>query len=460
MNSSAAQRSECPRCGTKFGHRSSLVRHLRRNCNEPQANTIRRKSCSQCASDKTRCSLQRPNCSRCTSRGLACQYPTPSSDAAPASNEIPQAPVLDGHFDGLHMLSHAPLAQVGEVEPLSDSIFSNLDDIDFNNLGSLPWSLRRVEDAGTGIVISDDQMNQNLATPELISAPLTPGLEAAQTPETASEALVNHSMEIIFRVVRTWPKMLAEEFQLPPLVHPTQVSPNKTAQPLAHCITLSKMWHGQCKGAEQMVYSTILRELTNLLDDFRDYDEETLLAALQAVVIYTIILLFPSKDALWKLPEDSTIFFQTQRLVYHVVSTGLFLQEEREQKQPSFYAWLHVTSKRRAVLSLYLLQWAYSVFHGTSSFDCKELGFMPAPAAKILWEAHDEHAWNTRYIRWLARWGGQGYLQGEFDKIKRGIVMEARAEKWLEETDEFGFIMISIVNATDYHPPLFGALVC
>lgn len=145
---------------------------------------------------------------------------------------------------------------------------------------------------------------------------------------------------------------------------------------------------------------------------------------------------------------DATIFREIQRIIYDVVKTGLFLQEEKEQARPSWNTWIHVTSKRRAVLSLYITHWAYSVFHEAQGFDCRDLAFMPAPAAKVLWQAGTEEEWNTLYIRWLARWDGRGFLQGEFDKIRPGIVMPPRAEKWLEETDEFGFIMISISKAS------------
>lgn len=161
------------------------------------------------------------------------------------------------------------------------------------------------------------------------------------------------------------------------------------------------------------------------------------------MVIYITILLFPkSSSTTWSAGHD--LFLKIQRIVYHAVGTGLFLREEREQIRPSWEAWIHVTSKRRAVLSMYLLHWAYAIWQKVPCFDCKEIGFMPAPAAKVLWQAGSEEQWNTLYTRWLARWDGRGYLQGEFDKIRPGNSMDSRAEKWLEETDEFGFIMISI----------------
>lgn len=169
-----------------------------------------------------------------------------------------------------------------------------------------------------------------------------------------------------------------------------------------------------------------------------------LLAVLQAVVIYSIILLSPSR-APQTSPDDNEIVFQkVESLVWHVVRDGLFLKEERAQTRPCWKAWIHVASKRRAVLTLYLLHWAHSVLHNVQCFDCKDLGLMPAPAPKVLWQASTEQEWNTKYIHWLSRWSGRIYLQAEIGDILPGNTLNSRAEKWFGEIDEFGFIMASI----------------
>ncbi|KAJ5273169.1 hypothetical protein N7478_008294 [Penicillium angulare] len=263
--------------------------------------------------------------------------------------------------------------------------------------------------------------------------------------DSNSVALANHSMELIFRVLRTWPQMLAEGFQDPPIFHSTQLSSQaKLPRPLATCITLAKMWHGQCPGAEDMVRATILQELDQVIKKSEESDEEMLLASLQAVVMYTIILLSPSADSQNERTNDDIVFRKVEFFVWHVVRGGLFLSEERAQTRPSWVAWIHVTSKRRAILTLYLLHWAYSVLHKVPCFDCRDLGFMPAPAPKALWQAHTEHEWNTKYILWLGRWSGHIYLQAEFGHISPGAVLSTRAERWLGEADEFAFIMASI----------------
>ncbi|CAI7639993.1 unnamed protein product [Penicillium pancosmium] len=241
--------------------------------------------------------------------------------------------------------------------------------------------------------------------------------------------------------------MLAEEFQAPPLFHAAQLTPGmKLPLPLATCITLTKMWNGTCEGAEDLVRKIILQELGNLVDHDQSESLEggELIAVLQAVVIYAIMLISPSNHSKSPLPDHNEIFRKIELLIYRIVHNGLFLQEERDQKRPTWAEWIDVTSKRRAVLSLYLLHWAYSVLYRVPCFDCADLGFMPAPAPKVLWQATTEREWDTRYIQWLGRWSGKLYLQAELGWIKPGAVMNARAERWLEETDEFGFIMISI----------------
>jgi hypothetical protein len=60
--------------------------------------------------------------------------------------------------------------------------------------------------------------------------------------------------------------MIAEEFQLPPLFHSSQISNKVLPSPLANCFTLTKM---QCEGAEEIVQKTILKEVDTVLGKVR-----------------------------------------------------------------------------------------------------------------------------------------------------------------------------------------------
>ncbi|KAL2813047.1 hypothetical protein BDW59DRAFT_35202 [Aspergillus cavernicola] len=456
------KKTQCPFCATTFSHRSSLIRHLRKKCNQPQPQTVRRKACTQCVTDKTRCNLKRPSCSRCSMRQIPCHYiyhpDSSSSLLSPEKDET--SPTLQVDPSVLPKASGTPVLQ----EPQTPADSSSLFDLLFSDPSN--WDLTLANEFNPFLSPRRDStalipnQTEHMFSSDLIedfSTALRPPTPKTNT-ESPAAALATHSMEFIFRVLRSWPRMLAEDFQTPPIIHHTQIADSMALpQTLANCITLVKMWHGQCQGAEAMVHRLIVSEVDTLLVKFEELDEQALLAVLQATTIYLIILLFPTGTARPTLPE-ANLFRRIQDLVNYSAGTGLFLPEEREQMRPTWSAWVHVTAKRRAVLALYLLRFAYSVFHNVPPFNCRELGFMPAPAARVLWHAQTEQEWNSLYIKWLARWSGHVYIQGEFDRIQPGIKMEDRAEKWLEETDEFGMIMMSIVNATDYRYPVFSPL--
>lgn len=135
---------------------------------------------------------------------------------------------------------------------------------------------------------------------------------------------------------------------------------------------------------------------------------------------------------------------------FFVASSGLVLQEESQHVRPAWQVWSHVESKRRAIMSLYVLNWAHSVYYNAQqNFDCHRLSRVPASAAKFLWQATDEETWNTLYTRWLAQWEGHTFIQAEFMTIGPEIVMNPRVETWLEDADEFGFITMVLVNAAE-----------
>ncbi|KAI8631367.1 hypothetical protein F5Y19DRAFT_28121 [Xylariaceae sp. FL1651] len=266
--------------------------------------------------------------------------------------------------------------------------------------------------------------------------------------------LVNHSMQTLFRAFRSWPRMLAKGIQLPPIIHFFQfrddggeVGGVGTPQPLGRCITLCKMWAGQAENSEQIVQNAVKNEVECILAKYRTADAPTLLAAMQSLIILLLLLLFPSNRQSTFSVVPAPVFAAIQNMSYHALRTGMLLHEEAAHTRPPWRVWAHIEAKRRTLVTMYFLQWAYSVYHGTRHFNCLELGRMLAPGPKYLWQATDEKTWNNLYTRWLAQWNGRELVQAEFFLVERGVVMDPRVELWLEDADELGFLMLSIMNA-------------
>ncbi|KAJ6031018.1 hypothetical protein N7540_001750 [Penicillium herquei] len=229
-------------------------------CNRNQSQ--RRKACHQCVSSKAKCNLKRPSCSRCHLRGVICQYTT---------SEEPNTPVFEATElsieENIPSLSTPDISNIFQSQPLQAIFDPNLFDTFFSDLG--PCSSVSPSDL---VLQSSENMNpeevipcgnnNRFSSPEYEPPDRTSFSQLQNYSEVSSAALANHSMELIFRVLRTWPRMLAEEFQIPPIFHFTHFAQyNALPRPLATCMTLVKMWNGQCAGAEEIVRTTILKEL-------------------------------------------------------------------------------------------------------------------------------------------------------------------------------------------------------
>lgn len=156
------------------------------------------------------------------------------------------------------------------------------------------------------------------------------------------------------------------------------------------------------------------------------------------------MLLFPSPAQTSFSIIPRCLFNDIQTMAFYVASTGLVLQDEADHARPDWLVWAHVEAKRRARLVLYLLHWAYSVYHSLAHFDCRELSRMPAPAAKFLWQAADEASWDGMYRRWLAQWDGCEPMQADLLTVGPAIAMGRRMEMWLEDADELGVLVIAL----------------
>ncbi|PGH09148.1 hypothetical protein GX51_00902 [Blastomyces parvus] len=453
----AAGGFECVKCKFRFTQRSSLVRHSKK-CVDGRPQPIRQKACRECSAAKTRCDLRRPTCSRCVVRNTDCRYLT--NPAGPGIGvESDGFPQRDGQ-----KFTSPPQGHVRfETNPLCSSFNPEVelptpesDTLDFHSilppdLGALENELPAVLEGYTDL----DCLDYNYALIRNIPEPTSgEGVHTAPSTPAPAYSLTHHTMQMLFRIAKTWPRMMARGIQLPPIIHPKQVSDGNMPLPLANCFALVKMWHGQPHGGASIVQQTVKREMQMIANSFQTLDEPDLVTALQALTIYTLMLLFPSNHQ-QAIPQlDDRLIRDMRRIIRHAVSTGMVLQEETERTRPIWECWVAGTCKRRAALSLYTIYWGYSVYHVIPAFDCGELHHMPAPAPKYLWQATTSEQWESLYNRWLADWDGPYYRHGEIFTIKTGIRMDPRAELWFEEVDEFGMLFAAACNAIEREPEL------
>ncbi|KAF1990031.1 hypothetical protein K402DRAFT_325354 [Aulographum hederae CBS 113979] len=454
---------QCPQCKRTFSQKSSCIRHQKR-CLQNIPSAPRKKSCKSCAASKTKCDLRLPSCSRCASRNDTCEYAVrPPNPVLDALEQVSQSD-LQGAIDGLNTLANEPDNYANTAHSSGAS----------GSRGSAPSGSTSSSDLDRREFLDFDGTGQQEPYPLQFST-------------RHSRTLASHSMQLILRIFRTYPRMM-ERGDLPPFIHPVQMQ-SKIPKPLANCRILLKLWAGGCRETKGFVTLIMKREMRRLIDDYRDFSESDILASLQALILYTIFLLFPSPHPAGTNPNhlpppittDPTLpptsLASLQNIAWHLAGTGLILRSEtfpptnvpQNTSNPDFCsdpesppddptpipthaAWALITAKRHSIIALYLLDWAWCLWHNVPPFPCSELRSMPAPTAKNLWEARGAEEWEKKYREWRARWRnvpGEGGIRGAFSYhelmgMQPGVELGERGELWLSEVGEFGIVLMAL----------------
>ncbi|KIX00292.1 uncharacterized protein Z518_10431 [Rhinocladiella mackenziei CBS 650.93] len=142
-------------------------------------------------------------------------------------------------------------------------------------------------------------------------------------------------------------------------------------------------------------------------------------------------------------PSRSNPYNSLQDITLELAKTGLLLEAELQSGVPAWQEWVLMAAKRRTILAAHMLMWAWSLKNRYPPFACFEISFMPTPAPKMLWHAQSE-GWESLYSNRLSGWldGGPQRLE-ELMVIGPEIEIAPRSQRWLEEADEFGVLLMS-----------------
>ncbi|RFU31161.1 hypothetical protein B7463_g5176, partial [Scytalidium lignicola] len=427
----------------------------------------RKKACSQCSEGKIRCDMRRPRCSRCLKKGIQCVYTVPAHTSFPIIEDRAETtPGTDNGFDNFSSDSKyqtpnsaSPDMRSSSIRPVPNWIQMSMSN---RNQAESPYTLPTPESFhisnSTPAFTSEPSVSSHV--PKFANVDLVPAADSTEIgdrwlatilPSTSLKqvkTLLPSTARYIYRVLKTYPKMMLQPGGLPPIIHPLQVSEQESAAPLANCLSLVRLWEGRAAGSEDIIIKTIRKEMENLYQEHENYDQITLLAACQAYLIYSIMMFSPGESASL---VDQTTMINLQALGSHAALKGLVCRGELSQSRPDWESWLVASAKRRTLFTMYTFDNIFNFFHNVPCFTGEELASLPAPSSKALWQAVDRRSWEREYNLQLARWEG-GFLRlGELwphldpgEKKSR----QNRIDRWVESVDEFGMMLYATVVHT------------
>lgn len=375
----------------------------------------RQKVCSSCAAAKAKCDRAQGRCSRCTKRDLHCDYAGSSSSIEQGAS--PRTLSLN-HANG--KIAKNTLDNGGPGVSSSQLDFTQLDLVCTINADDIRarWLYNLVPLAG-------------------------------QMPKEYPAGITN----FIAKTLNAYTNTSMKGRDLPPFIHPLQLHNTIAIQPLTTCLNLLQACPTlDTRSASTTVATLIKNEMASLYQNRQFYDELSMLAAFQALLVYAMAFFF-------RLGGRSDTYLKgaiqnLQDLAGLSVRHGLVCKNEQCNTRPRWESWIIAEAKRRTLYTLYLFDNVLSAVDATPTTMGMELQGLPAPSSKALWEASNRHDWEAAYNIHIMDWPSGGLridelwpVPAELDSVS---IQERRRRvgQWVEGVDIYGTMMHAVTSCT------------
>lgn len=236
--------------------------------------TPRRKACGNCARSKARCSLEKPACSRCRLTDRNCVYETAALaseqrnsrlaqeglQAEPERLNCPRASFLLG--------SNCASTTLQTPVSLSDASapsWSPVDDtICYPPSQQLHGQYLKGTLGNNELDFGDIDLTPTSEADRIRARWLRPYFMATLDRIEIPKVVLPYTIQFIKRTLRTYPRNMLKDGHVPPIIHQAQVKGSEVPRALANCYSLVRMWEHAVPGSEEVVLSTLKREMDRL----------------------------------------------------------------------------------------------------------------------------------------------------------------------------------------------------
>lgn len=266
-------------------------------------------------SGKTRCDLRQPSCLRCSDKNLECIYPA-------SVRTVESAGIAPGHLDwdtissdiielswtslptihgertiidnaGLTGFGETSLVSSGASFPSTRSSFgvpeihdlshrlqrpSSLSTFPFNSenmtfsdplLQTLPYWPRKQAGSGTPIQASEltPIEDEEIPPKDKLSQIRDRWINPLSQPLSRTLSVHGTSAGFMTHVLKCYPKMMARDGSVPPIIHRLQLTSRTAPVPLVNCLAWTKIWEHRTGNGEAALLNGMQGEFDRLYKD-------------------------------------------------------------------------------------------------------------------------------------------------------------------------------------------------
>ncbi|KAI1360482.1 hypothetical protein F5Y08DRAFT_317245 [Xylaria arbuscula] len=268
---------------------------------------------------------------------------------------------------------------------------------------------------------------------------------------------------ILLGQIKNYPMMLIRGSRLPPFIYPQCVLNNKLSRcctaatgthqcllkPLANCAALTRMFYDRNPSNAQFLWKAMYDEQRRLYHEYHSYDVPTLLAAVQASMIY---LLLQAQDAASIAKNDiASLVITVTALSSSLHFRSNYGSDIYQIPNLSQESWVIYESTRRSVSLFYVIRVVLIIRDGRPHRRCT-LPTTPLPCGPDLWDHEATETWALRLHRYKTRTKSNkgltindllSYLRFEHSNVDKetGNRVHEDLATWCESLGEFGTLV-------------------
>ncbi|KAH7144328.1 hypothetical protein B0J13DRAFT_554955 [Dactylonectria estremocensis] len=266
-----------------------------------------------------------------------------------------------------------------------------------------------------GLVASFAPLTCSLAAnrEHLYSLVPSPSYTIQSQEKPSSRLISNGCRRFLVSILRTYPRMMTQPDNLPPFVHPLgcrlhydeeEIRPVKSVsfnstdfvplKPLVACHGIAHIFVSRNTHSDDFLWRTIDSEQCRIMDDIQTLSRGEILAAIQSIVIYTIIRLIGSGREYFTTNRGMLRNMKKLAERFTQLFPGPLSPTHERDSRPTWEDWIFEESRRRLSITCFLM----ALVVGTEGSDDIANPFcLPLPGSKVLWEARSDWAWEKEY---------------------------------------------------------------
>jgi hypothetical protein len=260
--------------------------------------------------------------------------------------------------------------------------------------------------------------------------------------------------KFVLSTLKTFPSIMLLDGALPPFIHPMCMTEERLLPeslqpgPLSRCAGIMALWSTRNKNNKHYIWKIIRMEQERISEDTHTYQDWTAVAALQAIVMYTLLRISAEddEDADFDVPLIQTMIKLTRRV------KGITVKycDPASRDPPTWEHWTLVESLRRTISTLFIIEFLFDISAGTDDGYCNSSKYwseMSLPSAKQLWQAQTRAQWEQEYR------ASNGDPRPTFGELLRHDDVQSQArgllDSWMGQVDEFGALVIGAASLAD-----------